>query len=331
MYELFTDQAREVALQAAQEAKLLDHEYVGTEHILLALVKQEKSDAVRILKNLGIDPQKVPLETSKFVLRGSGEMLAMGRLPCTPRAKKVIEFAIEEALRFEPKCVDTRHLLLGLLREKEGVAAQLLMNLGLTLERVRANAFLLPGCETVKGKSTESKLFIFTRSDKPLEKSTVDTPVETPDYPIVGYDRFTDRARKVMRLANDEARRLHHKKLGTEHILLGLMAERVGFAAYVLSEVGFDLQRLRNEVERFRPSGVGEAMPDVELPLTLRAKVVIRYAMDEIRKLDHHYVGTEHLLLALLREREGSAAKVLVNLRIDLEDMRQGIHQLLGR
>lgn len=143
------------------------------------------------------------------------------------------------------------------------------------------------------------------------------------------YERFTDRARKVMQLANQEAQRFNHEYIGTEHILLGLVKEGSGVAANVLKNLDVDLRKIRLEVEKIVQSG-----PDLvtmgKLPQTPRAKKVIEYAMEEARNLNHNYVGTEHLLLGLLREQEGVAAQVLMNLGLKLEDVREEVLNLLG-
>ena len=143
------------------------------------------------------------------------------------------------------------------------------------------------------------------------------------------YERFTDRARKVMQLANQEAQRFNHEYVGTEHVLLGLVKEGSGVAANVLKNLDVDLRKIRVEVEKIVQSG-----PDMvtmgKLPQTPRAKKVIEYAIEEARNLNHNYVGTEHLLLGLLREQEGVAAQVLMNLNLKLEEVREEVLNLLG-
>ena len=129
---------------ANQEAQRFNHEYIGTEHILLGLVKEGSGVGANVLKNLDVDLRKVRLEVEKLVKSGP-DMVTMGKLPQTPRAKKVIEYAIEEARNLNHNYVGTEHLLLGLLREHEGVAAQVLMNLGLKLEEVREEVLNLLG------------------------------------------------------------------------------------------------------------------------------------------------------------------------------------------
>src|SRR5512133_172944 len=144
MFERFTDRARKVMALANQEAQRFNHEYIGTEHILLGLVKEGPGVGANVLKNLDVDLRKVRLEGEQLVKAGP-EMVTMGKLPQTPRAKKVIEYAIEEARNLNHNYVGTEHLLLGLLREHDGVAAQVLMNLGLKLEEVREEVLNLLG------------------------------------------------------------------------------------------------------------------------------------------------------------------------------------------
>ncbi|HUV66021.1 MAG TPA: ATP-dependent Clp protease ATP-binding subunit [Sedimentisphaerales bacterium] len=143
------------------------------------------------------------------------------------------------------------------------------------------------------------------------------------------FERFTDRARKVMALANQEAQRFNHEYIGTEHILLGLVKEGSGVGATVLKNLDVDIKKLRLEVEKHVKSG-----PDMvtmgKLPQTPRAKKVIEYAIEEARSLNHNYVGTEHILLGILRESEGIAAQVLMSCSLKLEDVRQEVLNLLG-
>jgi ATP-dependent Clp protease ATP-binding subunit ClpC len=143
------------------------------------------------------------------------------------------------------------------------------------------------------------------------------------------FERFTDRARKVMALANQEAQRFNHEYIGTEHILLGLVKEGSGVGATVLKNLDVDIKKLRLEVEKLVKTGP-ETVTMGKLPQTPKAKKVIECAVEEARALNHNYVGTEHILLGLLRETEGIAAQVLMNLGLRLEDVRQEVLNLLG-
>jgi ATP-dependent Clp protease ATP-binding subunit ClpC len=143
------------------------------------------------------------------------------------------------------------------------------------------------------------------------------------------YERFTDRARKVMQLANEEAIRFNHEYVGTEHVLLGLVREGSGIAANVLKLLDVDLWKVRQEVEKIVQAGP-EATSGGKLPQTPRTRKVIEYALDEARNLGHNHIGTEHLLLGLLREEESVAAQVLRNLGASLENIRAEVMKLLG-
>ncbi len=144
MYERFTDRARKIMKLANQEAQRFNHEYIGTEHILLGLVGEGSGVGVNVLKNLDVDLRKIHFEVEKLVQRGPNKV-SMGRLPQTPRAKKVIEHAMKAARDLGHNYVGTEHVLLGLFCERETVAAQILMNLGLRLENVRAEVLALLG------------------------------------------------------------------------------------------------------------------------------------------------------------------------------------------
>jgi len=154
MFDRFTDRARKVMSFARQEAERFNHDYIGTEHVLLGLVKEGSGVAANVLENLDVDLEKVRLEVEKLV-KPAPDVVTMGQLPFTPRAKKVLEFAIDEARALDHNYVGTEHLLLGLLREQEGLAAQVLMNLGLKLEDVRNEVMEFLGAETQQSKDSE--------------------------------------------------------------------------------------------------------------------------------------------------------------------------------
>ncbi|HEU4395102.1 MAG TPA: ATP-dependent Clp protease ATP-binding subunit [Planctomycetota bacterium] len=143
------------------------------------------------------------------------------------------------------------------------------------------------------------------------------------------FDRFTERARKVMTLARQEAQKLNNDYIGTEHILLGLVQEGSGVAAQVLKNLDVDLRKVRAEVERLVEHGTSP-VSGTQLPFTPRAKRVLELALEEAQNLGHNYIGTEHLLLGLIRESDGPAAHVLQNLGVKPEDVREEVIELLG-
>jgi hypothetical protein len=141
------------------------------------------------------------------------------------------------------------------------------------------------------------------------------------------FERFTDRARRVVVLAQDEARLLRHTYIGTEHLLLGLVHEGDGVAAHALKEMQISLSAVREEVEAV--IGTGQQAPASHIPFTPRAKKVLELALREALGLGHNYIGTEHILLGLIREGEGVAAQVLVRLGADLDRVREKVIELL--
>jgi ATP-dependent Clp protease ATP-binding subunit ClpC len=141
------------------------------------------------------------------------------------------------------------------------------------------------------------------------------------------FERFTDRARRVVVLAQEEARMLNHNYIGTEHILLGLIDEGEGVAAKALESLGISLDAVRQQVEEI--IGQGQQTPSGHIPFTPRAKKVLELTRHEASQLGHNYIGTEHILLGLIRERDGVAAQVLVKLGADLNRTRQQVIEML--
>ncbi len=152
MFDRFTERARKVIILAKEEAKRFNHDYIGTEHILLGLIKEGESVAAAVLQNLGLSLDTIRLEVEKLVQFGPSTIVS-GDIPFTPKAKKVIELAMDEARRLGHNYIGTEHLLLGLIKEGEGVASHVLMNVGLDLNKVRAEVIKLLGSTTPTGGS----------------------------------------------------------------------------------------------------------------------------------------------------------------------------------
>jgi len=229
----------------------------------------------------------------------------------TERARKVLSLAQEEAQRFQHNYIGTEHLLLGLVREGEGVAAKVLSNLGVELNKVR---------------------------------STIEFMIGRGDRIVLGEIPLTPGAKKVIELAVDEARRLNHQYIGTEHILLGLVREGEGIAAGVLESLGVNLEKVRTHtIQVLGQSGaphvvsrsrfaqthfiqsvmeVGEEWFDT---FTVQLSRVLSRAEEEAQRFHHNYIGAEHLMLALTRERKGVAARVLSNLGVELDKVRSAV------
>jgi ATP-dependent Clp protease ATP-binding subunit ClpC len=242
MYERFTDRARKVMQLANQEAQRFNHEYIGTEHILLGLVKEGSGVAANVLKNLDVDLRKIRLEVEKLVQSGP-EMVTMGKLPQTPRAKKVIEYSMEEARNLNHNYVGTEHILLGLLREQEGVAAQVLMNLGLKLDEVREEVLNLLGHGLEEGEGGERPERESSSSEAPSGKSGKSKTPALDSFgrdltelakqkkldPVIGRQREIERAIQVL------CRRTKNNPVLLGEAGVGKTAIVEGFAQRVIS------------------------------------------------------------------------------------------------
>jgi len=305
----FTDRVRKVLQMSREEAARLGQRYVGTEHILLSMIGEGEGVGTAVLIALDIDLKAIKRTIEETVDAQPGRrenaVRPAGRdLSYTSRAKKVLEMAMSEARDLSCRYIDTGILLLGLLREEKGIAAQVLTAAGVTLDRARAETLKLAGSE-------------------PLPKT------ESPGGRSGGYN-FTDRVRTILHLAREEAARLGHEYVGTEHILLGLVREGEGVAAAVLTNLNVDVEELEQMIEQRVTKGGAARVVGPDLPYTRGAKKVLELAMAETRELDHSYVGSEHLLLGLLREGAGVAAEVLTDLGVTLEEARAETLRLLG-
>ena len=290
MFERFTDRARKVMTLAGQEAVRLRHEYVGTEHLLLGLLKEGSGVGANVLKYMDVSIHDVRLEVEKLVRTGEIEV-AIGKLRQTPRAKKVIEHAVLEARAFNHNYVGTEHLLLGLMRETGGVATQVLAQLGKRIEDVRDVVRNLLG-ESPAGTAWPAPAPVEMGADPPVSMLVLDDGTSVA---------FSDLASQVLVHANQEALRCKHKMIDTHHILLGLIQVGNGVAAFVLDNLRADLLTVRFRVEMFAPSRLEEEAAAGTLPQAYGAKQVLELAVDEARNLQDECVDTEHLLLGLLR------------------------------
>jgi ATP-dependent Clp protease ATP-binding subunit ClpA len=302
-FDKFTERARKVLSLAQEEAQRFQHSYIGTEHLLLGLVREGEGVAARVLANLGIELSRVR-GAVEFII-GRGDRIVLGEIGLTPRAKKVIELAVDEARRLNHHYIGTEHILLGLVREGEGIAAGVLESLGVNLEKVRT--------ETIR---TLSRMGATTAE---TAEAIADDPLKWRFPSFEGYD-LTEQAASVLRLAQEEARRLQHSTVSAEHMLLGLVHEANGLAARVLSEMGVDLVKARSAVEELVKPGEQKVIAPRVTPLM---KAQIHLAADEAERLRHDLIGTRHLLLGLLRTGENTASRALGKLGVDLAQLRE--------
>jgi ATP-dependent Clp protease ATP-binding subunit ClpA len=314
-------QVKRVFELAIDEARRLGHGHVGTEHLLLGIVRESESRAAKVLGSLGVDLEKVRHQviatlgqpqpgmatgTPAAASHSTGPF-AGGRTGgpfdrFSDRAKRVLALAQDEALRFNHNYIGTEHILIGLIREEEGVAARALRTLGVELDQARVALGFIVG-----------------------HGNAATTPSEITLSP---------RTKKVIELAIDESRKLGHKSVGTEHMLLGLAREGEGIASGILESLGVTMEKVRRAVMET----LGHVKPDLPTnvysntlvltgPFDLlddAAKRVLALAEEEARQMRHNWIGTEHMVIALLRS-DGVAQRALQELAVTLDKVRAGV------
>jgi ATP-dependent Clp protease ATP-binding subunit ClpA len=350
--ERFNERAQRVLILTLEQSRRLNHSPAGTEHLLLGLIKEGEGLAARVLLSLGVDLRAAkervrevsPRESesaasSATEKRGpetyngsTGFVVRPGEKPAfTPRANNVLKASLEEADQLGHSFVGTRHILLALIREGEGVGAQVLHSFGVELPQIRRQ---------VTGTLDE----VAERLAPPggglsPNSGSVGQPRVAKSYPSgqVGLDEIleelTPRGFNVLILAYEEAHVLSHSFLGTEHLLLGLIADDDGVAAQALKSFGMSLTDTRDRVKQMiglTPTATTAVPLSTGAPPSPRVKKVFELSLQESLDLGHDYIGTEHLLLGLIREREGMATEVLQSFDVDGHDLRQKVIQLLS-
>ncbi|HOJ20807.1 MAG TPA: Clp protease N-terminal domain-containing protein [Armatimonadota bacterium] len=289
MWEQFTDRTSRALFFAYAEAARLGAERVGAQHLLLGLARDRDSVATRVLGRLGLPGARVRQEMVKRL--AAPQDAPGGEIALDPGVNEVFNLALEEARALGYDAIGPEHLLLGILRHGQSEAARLFADWGIDLENARR----------------EVVYFASGGHDNPLE--------------IPGWQRFRARARRVISLAQDEALAFGQEKVAPEHLLLGLIREEDCFAARLLTRLGADLDRIREDVEaRLGQRGHGSAK-NVELEESARR--VLSAAVEEAWSDFESDVGTEHLLLGLIREGEGIVADTLGAAGVSLERARQ--------
>src|SRR5665213_3232617 len=322
-FERFTERAKKVLTLAQEEAERSHHSYIGTEHLLLGLLREGEGLAAKVLNNLGVEINKVR-STIESVL-GRNERIIIQQIIPTSRVKKVIEISFEEARRMGNNYVGTEHLLLGLLIEGEGIAAHVLEDLGANLEKVRGEIDRLlhesgleeEAKEAQKKPSKTPLLDQFCRDLTELaQKNALD--------PVIG------RAMEIERVVQILSRRTKNNPALIGEPGVGKTAIAEGLAqAIVLGNIPESLMGKRVLTLDMGALGRNERIIIQQIIPTSRVKKVIELSFEEARRMGNNYVGTEHLLLGLLIEGEGIAAHVLEDLGANLEKVRGEIDRLL--
>src|SRR5438876_5029756 len=302
-FDKFTERARRVLTLAQEKALRFNHNYIGTEHLLLGLVREGEGVAAKVLANLGVELNKVR-SAVEFII-GRGDRIVLGEIGLTPRAKKVIELAVDEARRLNHHYIGTEHLLLGLVREGEGIAAGVLESLGINLEKVR------------------------TQTIQVLSQSGVPQKIKEPQVELV--------PQLMIELLKEAQNMLASVMQEKEQALKQKEYERA-------AELGKREKNLRDSISKLetfwhlQPGFTQKHYTQSEIEIveddtldifTVQLLRVLSRSQEEAQHFQHNYIGTEHLLLALIYESKGVAAEVLRNLEIDTNKVRETIEAII--
>ena len=317
-FDALDGSGQHVLAVAQDEAIQMNHNYIGTEHLLLGLIRSDADGpAGRALARLGITLDKARTALEFIVGRGEAPT-SPSEITMSPRTRKVLELAMDEARTLGHPKAGAAEICLGLIREGQGIASGIIESLGVTLDTARSAVLA-----ELAGQPSPPP----ARPDP--RPAQTQRPREQHGSYRGPFDRFNDRAKRVLALAQDEAIRFNHNYIGPEHLLLGLIREGEGVAGRVLNSLGVELGRTRQALEHVIGRGESTASPS-EITLIPRAKKVIELAIDEARKLSHNDIGTEHLLLGIVRDDTSIACRMLVELGAPLEKVRAYVQAALG-
>ena len=309
----FTERVRNVLGMAREEAARLHHEYVGTEHILLGVIREGEGVAATMLQNLGVEMDDVKRLIEETVKRGKPELTTGPDLPYTSRAKKVLELAMDEAREAGHSYVGTEHLLLGLLREKKGIAAQLLVHVGVTTENARDEMLRILGTETEPGGRRirqASGEVVFRRVTEPLP-------------------RFIERLRTVLADAHKVAADRSVTEVTPAHLAIALLEHGEGMANAALDRLGLDRGAAILALNDLTPVGTAEITPETIMGLDA-AGIAVLQAMDVAQHQSRaQFAGTQHLLIGLLTTSSEVAA-VFSAQEISIAEVRGAIQSISG-
>jgi len=297
MWQKFTESARKVVFYSQEAAQELGSSSVGPEHLLLGLLRPPSSRAGVVLLNLGVDPDTVRARLKAICLStGAGPSQDM---TLTPKAKKAIDHALAEAKGLDSSTIGPEHLLLGLLTEPDTLALQVLSEFGIDLERARAS--------------------LKYHEPAAPARSVAPTPGESVSF----WSQFTTQSRKVVFAATEEATRLGEGSLRTEHVLLGLVRDPESAVLPLIKQLGVDVAKLRGEIRRQIPWV--EHSNKLDMNVSIRVRQTFELALEEAKALGTSAVEPVHLLLGLIREEDGLAARILSQFGVDLERAREAV------
>ena len=302
-FDKFTERARKVLSYAQEEAQRFQHNYIGTEHLLLGLVREGEGVAAKVLGNLGVELNKVR-SAVEFII-GRGDRIVLGEIGLTPRAKKVIELAVDEARRLNHHYIGTEHLLLGLVREGEGIAAGVLVSMGVNLEKVRTQTIQVLGL--------------------PGESQKIEEP-RTGSAPQLMIELLKEAQNVIASIVQEKEQALQQKDY-EQAADLGKREKKLRDSILKLEtfwhlQAGFPQSHYtQSEIQIVEEE-------DLDI-FTVQLLRVLSRSREEAQYFKHNYIGTEHLLLALVQESKGVTTEILDNLEINTSEVRETIEGII--
>jgi ATP-dependent Clp protease ATP-binding subunit ClpA len=318
----FTERVRKVLVGAREEAARLHHDYVGTEHILLGLIREGGGVAARVLKSLSVDLHEMQQTIEDTVKKGKAAETTGPDLPYTSRGKRVLELAMREAMELRHDSVGTEHLLLGLLREEKGIAAQVLTDAGLTLEAARSEIVRL----SPPRPSTEGEWPLGGAS--PTTEPAPSAPPSSsavPLYWLVDTGPYSGRALSVLSALAEESARKGREDFTPESLVLAIL--RAGGAARAAVELLADPQRIIRALEAIEHAE--RAYEPQEGPDASLVRIFAAAAMEQ-QVIADGAVGTHHILLGILAVYRGAAYQVLTDHGLTHEETRAVVERNSG-
>jgi ATP-dependent Clp protease ATP-binding subunit ClpA len=307
-FEHFTDAGRRVLAFAQEEAIRLRHNYIGTEHLLLGLVRESESIAARVLDSLGVEISKVRTAV-EFIIGVGATPVSPSEIILSPRSKKVIELATDEARQLGHSRVGPEHLLLGLIREGQGIASGVIESLGVAMDKVRQQVLATLGRpESAASAPSYADRFALMGNDF------------TSSGP---FDLLDISAKRVLALSEEEARQMRHDWIGTEHMLIALVRSE-GVAQRALQALGVTLDAVRAGVFKDVPPRETDV---TQITVTPRVKSLLGRAIMLAGPVSDR-VKPQHLLLALVADPDGIGSQVLTQLGVTPEKLRLTVDRL---
>ena len=306
-FDRFSDRGKRVLALAQDEAIRQNHNYIGTEHLIAAILRDGDTAAARALTSLGVDLVKVRTAIEFIVGRGD-RTTSPSEITLSPRTKKVIELSIDEARRMGQMHLGPEHILLGVIREGEGIASGLIESLGVSLSAVR------------------TRLLELLASPGNPPPASYSAPQPRREHASGPFNRFTDRAKRVLALAQDEAIRMGHTYIGPEHLLLGLarladLPQADPPMKQIFDTLGLTLAQLRTELGKVIPPTGQPTLPS-EITLSPETKEVLQVVNDSARDKP---VAAEDLLLAIVHDEQSFGAQLLTRLGVTPERVRAAV------